>query len=147
MKIKELIGVEGGLISPEKPFSNKVIIWNTIKSCEGYIYWIDKYFSKEGHLFKDFRSEMKNDQIFCEMRVIVDSKLKSSIHDRWLISKNNSFNIPSPDVVARGQYSEVKITHNIPPFDEWWNKSLDMIDDWNKLQSIKNQALTDRTAT
>ncbi|MFL6328460.1 MAG: hypothetical protein ACJ71I_13405, partial [Nitrososphaeraceae archaeon] len=122
---------------------------NTIKSCEYYIYWIDKYFSKEGlellvqsldkakvktvkiltsvdkadeslrRLFKDFRNEMKNNQTFCELRVIVDSKLKSSIHDRWIVSKNNSFNIPSPDVVARGQYSEVKKTDNTPPFDDW----------------------------
>jgi hypothetical protein len=159
LRIKELIGLEGevieneGLISPERLFSNKVIIWNTIKSCEDYIYWIDKYFSKEGlellvqsldkakvktvkiltsvdkadeslrRLFKDFRNEMKNNQTFCELRVIVDSKLKSSIHDRWIVSKNNSFNIPSPDVVARGQYSEVKKTDNTPPFDDWWNKS------------------------
>jgi hypothetical protein len=71
------------------------------------------------------------------MRVIVDPKLKSSIHDRWVISKNKSFNIPSPDVVARGQYSEVKKTENIPPFDDWWNRSLDIIDDWNGIQNTE----------
>src|SRR5919197_6164823 len=59
---------------------------------------------------------------------MVDSKLKSSIHDRWIISKNASFNIPSPDVVTRGQYSEVKKTGNITPFDDWWNNRLDIID-------------------
>lgn len=107
---------------------------------------IDKADGSLRRLFKDFRDEMKNNQIFCEMRVMVDSKLKSSIHDRWLISKNDSFNITSPDVVARGQYSEVRSTQNKPPFVDWWNKSLDMIDDWNRIQSIKNQALTDGTA-
>jgi hypothetical protein len=99
---------------------------------------------KKGTLTDD--KMLKNNQILCDMRVMADSKLKSSIHDRWLISKNNSFNIPSPDVVARGQYSEVKSTQNTPPFDDWWNKSLDMIDDWNRIQSIKNDLLTDRTA-
>jgi hypothetical protein len=68
---------------------------------------------------------------------MVDSKLKSSIHDRWIISKNNSFNIPSPDVVGRGQYSEVKKTENITLFDDWWNNSLDIVDDWNRIQNLK----------
>lgn len=36
------------LISPDTPFSNKMIIWNTIESCRDYIYWVDKYFSAEG---------------------------------------------------------------------------------------------------
>jgi hypothetical protein len=56
---------------------------------------------------------------------------------KQIISKNNSFNIPSPDVISRGQYSEVKKTENITPFNEWWNNSLDIIDDWNRIQSIK----------
>ncbi len=171
-KIKNLIGLEGPiqqktLISPETPFSNKSAFWNTIKSCDGYIYWVDKYFSKEGlelltqsleknkvkmikilislekaddtlrHLFKDFRDEMKNNQVTCELRVITDSKLKSSIHDRWIISKNNSFNIPSPDTIARGQYSEIKSTENRPPFEEWWNKSLDIIANWNDIEKLR----------
>ena len=108
---------------------------------------IDKADESLRRLFKDFRNEMKINQILCEMRVMVDSKLKSSIHDRWIISKDNSFNIPSPDVVVRGQYSEVKRTENIPPFDGWWDMSLDIIDDWNRIQSIKNQLVTDGTAT
>jgi hypothetical protein len=47
-------------------------------------------------------------QIASELRVMVDSKLKSSIHDRWILSRNACFNIPSPDIIARGQYSETK---------------------------------------
>ena len=60
------------------------------------------------------------------MRVMVDSKLLSDIHDRWIISKNISYNIPSTDVVARGQYSEVNKTENATPFDDWWNNSIDI---------------------
>jgi hypothetical protein len=163
----ECMKISSSLISPDKPFTNKLIMWEAIRSCEDYICWVDKYFSKEGlellvqsldkskvkkikiltsidkvddrlrNLFKDFRNEMKHSQVSCEMKVMVDSKLKSSIHDRWIISKNNSFNIPSPDVISRGQYSEVKKTENITPFNEWWNNSLDIIDDWNRIQSIK----------
>jgi hypothetical protein len=59
-------------------------------------------------LFQDFKMEiLKKKNINCELR-IMNSKLGSNIHDRWIISKDNSFNIPSPDVIARGQFSEVK---------------------------------------
>lgn len=172
-KIKNLIGAEVSIqqktmISPDTPFSNKVAFWNIIKSCEGYICWADKYFSKEGlelliqslehkkvkevkilvakdkaddslrRLFKNFRDEMRNKSVTCEMRVIVDNKMRSSIHDRWIISKNKIYNIPSPDTVARGQYSEIKETNNRPPFDEWWNKSLDIVTEWNKIRKHNN---------
>jgi len=155
------------LISPDKPFSNKMIIWNTIKSCQDYLYWIDKYFSAEGlklltqsldkdkvktikiltsvvkvdlkfrSLFKDFRDEMKNNEVGCELRVITDNNLSSSIHDRWIISKNNCFNIPSPDIIARGQYSEVKNTENRPPFEKWWDNSLDIVSNWNDIEKAQ----------
>ncbi|MGI0013899.1 MAG: hypothetical protein ACREBU_10730, partial [Nitrososphaera sp.] len=144
------------MISPETPFSNEMIYQDIIRMCNGYVFWADKYFSVKGlkllaygvdrkkvkeirilissekvdenlkHLFKDFRQEMSNAGISCSMRVMVDSKLKSSIHDRWIISSNKIFNIPSPDVVARGQYSEIKETKNRPPFDDWWDKSSDI---------------------
>lgn len=168
-KIKNVMGIDGPahdhtLITPDQPFSNRVAFWNAIKSCNDHIYWIDKYFSKEGlellsqslntnttktlkilvsiekadeklrSIFKDFRDEMKNKGVTCELRVIVDSKLKSSIHDRWILSKNSCYNIPSADTVARGQYSEIKLTENRPPFEDWWAKSLDIINDWNEIQ-------------
>ncbi len=138
------------LLSPGKPFSNKKAIRDVISSCEKYIYWVDKYFSKAGldwlseslnaskvknikilmsseklnekfiSLYKDLREELKNYGVQCELRAIVDNKLKADIHDRWIISENLCYNMPSTDTVARGQYSEVKRTANIPPFDEWW---------------------------
>ena len=146
------------------------MISKTIESCNDYIFWVDKFFHVEGlrlliqslesskvknikiltsidkaddslrRSFKDFRDEMKNNQVTSELRVIADPNLKASIHDRWLISKNNCFNIPSPDVVARGQYSEIKSTQNRPPFDDWWNKSLNIIDDWNQIQNSRSKS-------
>jgi len=146
------------LLSPGKPFSNKKAIRDIICSCEKYIHWVDKYFSRAGldwlseslntsrvknikilmsseklnekfiSLYKDLREELKNDGVQCELRVIIDNKLKADIHDRWIISENLCYNMPSTDTVARGQYSEVKRTPNLPPFDEWWDKSKDLDD-------------------
>ena len=137
-----------------------------IQSCEEYLYWADKYFSFQGlkllsqfldkdkvkelkiltsvdkvdenfkSLFKDFQFEMKNKGVACDCRVIVDSRLKSQIHDRWIISKDQCFNIPSPDTVARGQYSEIKKTENRPPFEEWWQDSKDIIIEWDIIKSF-----------
>ena len=152
------------LISPLKPFSNKMAILDVIKSCEEYIYWIDKYFSSVGlklllqaidnkrvkqikistsidkvdgelrDLFKDFKAELKNKGVSSEMRVIINNKIKSNIHDRWIISKNVCFNVPSTDTLARGQYSEIKKTTNRPPFYNWWNSSKDIINEWNGIK-------------
>ncbi|OGS32429.1 MAG: hypothetical protein A2474_04200 [Elusimicrobia bacterium RIFOXYC2_FULL_34_12] len=147
---------ESILISPEKPFTNKKNFKDIIRSCKKHIYWVDKYFSKIGlelladsvdikkiktiiilmsddkvddklkNSFKDFEQELQNNNITCELRVISDNKIKSSIHDRWLISAVSCFNVPSTDTLARGQYSEIKKTPNKPPFEKWWNESTDI---------------------
>lgn len=152
------------LMNPETPFSNKLQMERIIKSCDDYIFWVDKYFSLEGlkyilqflntnevkkikiltsieksdesfrSLFSSFKLEMKNKGVDCELR-IMNHKRTSQIHDRWIISEDRCFNSPSPDVVARGQYSEFKITKNKPPFEEWWEESSDIIKDWGRLKN------------
>lgn len=157
------------LISPDSPFSNKIILINTLKSCNEHIYWVDKYFSEMGlelllksveqgkikeikiimavdkvdekfrNSFKDFKKEMSNKKVVCELRVIVDAKIKSQIHDRFIISKYDSYNIPSPDIIARGQLSEISKSPNKPKLNEeftkLWKDSKDIINEWN---TIKN---------
>lgn len=148
---------EAVLISPGKPFTNKKNFKDIIRSCRKHIYWVDKYFSKIGlelladsvdigrvktikilmsddkvddklkNSFKDFKQELQNNNITCELRVISDNKIKSIIHDRWLISADSCFNVPSTDTLARGQYSEIKKTPNSPPFENWWNESTDIL--------------------
>lgn len=151
-------------ISPSEPYSNVVKLKNTVKKCHSYIHWVDKYFSpigfeilidsidsanvnsvkiltsvdtiseKSRNDFKRFRDEMKNIGINAEMRVIVDNKLKRSIHDRWIITENITFNIPSVDTVMRGQYSDITETHSDLPFTSWWNASKNIVTDWNELK-------------
>jgi hypothetical protein len=42
-----------------------------------------------------------------------------------------------PDVIARGQYSEIKSTENIPPFEDWWHNGYDIISRWNEIEKIR----------
>ncbi len=167
MEISELES-SSTLISSDSPFSNKIIFINTLKSCSEHIYWVDKYFSQMGlellsksveqekikdikiimavdkvderfrDLFKDFKEEMSNKKILCELRVIVDTKKKSLIHDRFIISKYDSYNIPSPDIIARGQLSEISKSQNKSKLNEEFNKlwmdSKDIINEWNAIK-------------
>lgn len=170
-KIKKIIDFDEiqskTLISPLNPFTNKVIFLNILKSCDDYLFWVDKYFSKKGlellaesvsekikeikiimsvdkvdelfrSSFKDFKKEMENKNISCELRVIIDSKIKSSIHDRFIITKYDSYNIPSPDTIARGQLSEISKSGNKQElekeFNNIWFKSKDIIQEWNDIK-------------
>ncbi len=49
------------------------------------------------------------------------------------IIQKHIFNLPSPDIVTRGQYSEIKQTTSRPPFEQWWINSLDIVTDWNEI--------------
>jgi len=144
------------LLLPKTPFSNKKAVRNIISSCREYIYWVDKYFSRAGldlladsinvqevknirilmspekvnvkflSLYKDLEKEFKDKGVKFEIRGLTDRRLGADIHDRWVISKNLCYNIPSTDTIARGQYSEVRKTENFPPFHVWWRKSKDI---------------------
>jgi tetratricopeptide (TPR) repeat protein len=155
--------MKSSLISPSTPFANDRNMEKILHSCEEYIHWIDKYFSKKGldllydsfdrnkvknvkiltsipttntrlkDSFIRFREEMEQSGVICELRVMTDKSLSDKIHDRWLFSRNANYNLPSPDIVERGQYSEIKETKNSIPFETFWERSCDIIDDWDTI--------------
>jgi hypothetical protein len=86
--------------------------------------------------FKEFKTEIAKFGINVEMRVIGEKDIKYDIHDRWIISEKVCYNIPSTDTIARGQYSEIRETENHPPFEKWWNKSLDILEKWPVIEKI-----------
>ena len=87
-------------------------------------------------LFLKFRKEI---EIISNIRVelrIMPREVAATVHDRWLISKNSCYNLPSVDVMKRGQFSEINPTINRPPFDELWYKSIDIVQGWNKISEL-----------
>jgi hypothetical protein len=160
---------ESSLIKPEDPFKNRILYQRMISDCDEFLYWVDKYFSKVGleylldaanplrvreirilmsiktvdgkfrNLFREFAESMESRGIDAQLRVMTDHKMDTSIHDRWVLSKSKNFNIPSPDIVARGQYSEIKETTAKPPFAEWWNNSKDIIKDWDSITKSRDE--------
>ena len=152
------------MTTPTTPFTNVRIIREAIESSNKYIHWIDKYFSVDDldiisdsigktniqnikllislktadermrKNFKRFKEEMKNKTIFAEMRVIADKYIYNEFHDRWIISNNKSYNLMSGDTARRKQYAELKPTDNHPPFEKWWDNSLNIITQWDDIK-------------
>ena len=157
------------LITPGRPYAAKKIARDQIGKCKKYIKWFDKYFTFSGldllfdgiireeigeikillstdnatenlrKKFKDFKIDIGVD-IDVQMRVLIDKKTIRNIHDRWIISKNICFNVPSTDTIMRGQFSSFDVTSQIPPFDKWWHSALDMIVDWNKIMATRQNS-------
>lgn len=155
------------LLSPEKEFENELLVEETFKKCDDYAHLVDRYFRPKGlkwisrylpkekvkevkiltsidtvneelrDSFKALRKQMSHDGINCELKVISDNKLKGQIHGRWLITKDDCFSFQSVDTVSRGSYDEIRGGASRPPFDEWWKNSLDIVDDWNKINQNK----------
>jgi hypothetical protein len=113
------IGIMRVFVNIRKLVSSNKLMLNRLVQLEDKVQSHDK---KIRTIFK----ELKSDGVECELRVIIDNKLNADIHDRWIISENICYNMPSTDTIARGQYSEVKRTANFPPFNEWWGKSKDI---------------------
>lgn len=173
-KIGELIGFKDPFrgdteITSGHVFRNEMVFWNTLKQCDGYIHWVDKYFSAVGlrflyysmnkdtvkdvkillgsekasenlrHYFGTFKDELKGEGIDCQMRVILDRDVKKEIHDRYVISRSITFNVPSVDTAEIGQFSEIKTSTIALPFDRWWSRSLDILTQWNEIRKSQEQ--------
>ena len=85
-------------------------------------------------IFKKFSKQMKNENISVEIKVLIEPKIKSQLHDRYLITKNKAYNFVSADTVSRGQLSHIKEVSDISPiFDEFWMHGEELIESWNKI--------------
>ena len=91
--------------------------------------------------FKELKQNLEKHGISCEMQVIMTKDLHRKMHDRYILSENLKYNVPSPTQVKFGQYSEIKITNADVPFDEWWNdsESIDIIQNWDKVKAKREQ--------
>lgn len=138
------------IVAPERPFSNRRHLRETLRECTGYIWWADPHFDKAGleplvdevdgdsvkeiriltgsiptpsevaNHYKPFEMEMANVGVEVEVRVVAGPD--RDWHDRYIVGKNVVWNAPPIKTVMKGSYSEFKKTDAKPPFDEWWLK-------------------------
>jgi hypothetical protein len=139
---------------PEKPFTNLTQVFELMRSLNGPILLLDKHFDEEGfkflrkldpilvnnvkilmgeaHLSRDFRSifrafkdEMATDGIIIELR-IVDEKDAIEVHDRYLMSRDVSYNTPPWNVVYKklGDVKRIRDTElKRKYFEEYWSRA------------------------
>jgi len=151
-------------LSPDTPYSNIKALREAIRTCRSFIWWFDKHFSIKGleplsdelngniidnirvltgtanvndNLKKDFKrfeTEMSKRGIKAELKVIYNKELLNTIHDRWIISENICYNLPPINTIYQGQYAEIKLTKNTPPFENWWTNSHDILLEWEEIK-------------
>jgi len=68
--------------------------------------------------FKRFAAEMGNRGIVAQWRVIEPTKMHW--HDRFILGRRQSWNVPPVNTLYKGDYSEAARTPARPPFDGWW---------------------------
>ncbi|MBW8060583.1 MAG: hypothetical protein FVQ78_09780 [Solirubrobacterales bacterium] len=145
------------VIDPDRPYSNVRHLRELLRGCRGHIWWTEPHFApkllesladeadaesiseirvltgpekredlrKRGKdEFKRFQKEMQELGITAEWRIMGG---KSDKHDRFLLDKSRSWNMPPINTLLKGDYSEIHETPKRPPFDEWWAEGTDLI--------------------
>lgn len=85
--------------------------------------------------FERFKDEMENRGIEAEFRVITSAEILRGLHDRWILSsEGSSWNVPPITSIYGNQEAEIHKTGENIDFEDWWNDSKDIIEDWNDIQ-------------
>lgn len=144
------------VVEPERPYSNVLALRETLRACEGYIWWAEVHLDRKAmeplsyeadgarisqirllsgpanatedtHKdLKRFTREMKHLGIAVEWRVVPKSDL--DWHDRFILGRNQAWNVPPVNTLHEGDYSELNRTRR-PPFETWWAKGV-LLADW-----------------
>ena len=137
------------LLTPDTPYSNKRYVRRLVASCEGVLYWIDKFFAQDaleylvdgadatklGHIvivsgiknatdaarhdYAAAKSELGHRGIHLEWRICTDVETLKVWHGRWIVSDAGAYNIPPARSLVKGQYDEIVPTDNRPPIDHF----------------------------
>lgn len=144
---------------------NKDQLLHVIKQARESIFWFDQHFPQDGfnllkevkgkvvHIrilttiktnklhelrerFKEFKQEMESDNTRVETRVVCKDKILSNLpHGRFLIIDNCIYNVPPLTAILKGKYDEIKPTLQMPPIEEPWKQSEDIIGQWNVIKN------------
>lgn len=150
------------VVEPERPYSNVLALRETLRACDGYIWWAEVHLDRKAleplsyeadgariseirllsgpananeesrRDLKRFTAEMKHLGISVEWRVVPKRDL--DWHDRFILGRNQAWNVPPVHTLHKGDYSELARTRR-PPFETWWSKGVALADWLNQQQS------------
>jgi len=145
-------------MAPERPFTNLTQVFELMQTLNGSILLLDKHFDEKGfkflgrldprlvsnvkilmsrdHLsrdfkdiFKAFKDEMDNKGVKIELRIL-DNEDAEKIHDRYIISKNLSYNTPPWNIVHKrlGDILRIKnVESKRRYFNKYWSRAIDAL--------------------
>ena len=88
--------------------------------------------------FKSFSKQMKNEGIEVEIRIVIEPKIQTQLHDRYLITKDKSYNFVGADAVKRGQLSHIVEVSDVQPyFNSFWEAGKELLANWNEIMMAK----------
>lgn len=145
------------VIDPDRPYSNVRHLREVLRACRDHIWWTEPHFSpkllealadeadaeriseiriltgaekrddlrKRGaEEFRRFQKEMEALGIAAEWRIMGGKRDK---HDRFVLERSRSWNMPPINTLLKGDYSEISETPNRPPFSDWWADGTDLL--------------------
>lgn len=153
------------VVEPERPYSNVLALRETLRACDDYIWWAEVHLDRKvleplsyeadgariteirllsgpananddtNKDLKRFTAEMKHLGIAIEWRIVPRKELVW--HDRYILGRNQAWNVPPVNTLHKGDYSELSRTRR-PPFESWWKKGVPLADWLNEQQSGAN---------
>jgi hypothetical protein len=80
------------------------------------------------------RAELVNYDINLEVRIICNKSISTSIHGRFIYTKNRQFQIPPLNSLLANQWDNIFHGGKTPPFEDLWKRGLDIISQWNDVK-------------
>ena len=163
-------------ISKNTLASNMRYFTNSIKECNEYIFWVDRYHDKESmkilissfdqtkvkdikiiasgfaggtidyelyNYIQSITKEFEND-ISLSFKIITNRDTHRDTHNRYILSSNVGFDVPSIDAIQKGQDSTINplepkiLEHKKEVFLKNWENEqvLDIVKDWQKVSKF-----------
>jgi CBS domain-containing protein len=136
------------VVQPGRNYSNVMHLRRIIRDCEDYIWWAEPHLNGKAlepladeinpdrvksvrmlsgpvainestrRDWHRFQREMAEAGVDAQWRVLPKGRVP--FHDRYLLGRNQAWNVPPINTVYKGSYSEATRCDARPPFETWW---------------------------
>jgi len=86
----------------------------------------DRHLGRLRRNFPAFRKELEFLSVKADIKILTDSKILGSLHDRYIISDNIAFNVLPIGSLIRGQRGSLNLEENPPEFTELWRRGVSL---------------------
>ena len=86
----------------------------------------DRHLDRLRRNFPAFRKELEFLSVKADIKILTDSKILGSLHDRYIISDNIAFNVLPVGSLIRGQRGTLNLEEKPPDFTELWRRGISL---------------------